>query len=97
MADRRYADADQVVGCQLGQHLVIDIVVAESRRISFEPQPAQPRHYVHAVILGSEERQPLMKEQYSSALQPANGSTEIRAVSAARLQAADDRLFKTWA
>jgi hypothetical protein len=26
----------------------------------FKPQPAQPRHYVHAVILGSEERQPLM-------------------------------------
>jgi hypothetical protein len=27
----------------------------------FEPQPAQPRHYV-AAILGSEERQPVMKE-----------------------------------
>jgi len=26
----------------------------------FKPQPTQPRHYVHAVILGSEERQPLM-------------------------------------
>jgi hypothetical protein len=28
----------------------------------FEAQPAQPRRYVHAVILGSEERQPLMNE-----------------------------------
>ena len=36
--------------------------VAECRRISFEPQLAQPPHYVHAVILGSEERQPLMEE-----------------------------------
>src|SRR5580692_8550152 len=62
MADRGYADADQVVGGQLRQHFAIDIVVAECRRVSFEPQPAQPRHYVHAVILGSEERQPLMNE-----------------------------------
>src|SRR5271169_5078035 len=57
MADRGYADADQVVGRQLRQHLAIDIVVAECRRVLFEPQSAQPRRYVHAVILGSEERQ----------------------------------------
>jgi hypothetical protein len=62
MADRGHADADQVVGRQLRQHFAIDIIVAECRRVSFEPQPAQPRHYVHAVILGSEERQPLMNE-----------------------------------
>ena len=62
MADRRHADADQVVGRQLGQHLGVDIVVAECRRVLFKPQPAQPRHYVHAVILGSEERQPLTNE-----------------------------------
>src|SRR5438309_9536119 len=55
-ADRAYADADQVVGRQLRQHFAIDIVVAECRRVLFEPQPAQPRCYVHAVILGSEER-----------------------------------------
>jgi hypothetical protein len=58
MADRGHADADQVVGRQLRQHFAIDIVVPECRRVSFEPQPAQPRHYVHAVILGSEERSP---------------------------------------
>ena len=57
-----HADAHQIVGRQLRQHLPIDFVVAECRRISFEPQPAQPRRYVHAVILGSEERQPLMDE-----------------------------------
>ena len=62
MADRGHADADQVVGRQLRQHFAIDIVVAECRRVLFEPQPAQPRRYVHAVILGSEERQPLMDE-----------------------------------
>jgi hypothetical protein len=28
----------------------------------FEAQPAQPRRYVHAVILDSEEPQPLMNE-----------------------------------
>jgi hypothetical protein len=61
MTDRSHADADQVVGRQLRQHFVIDIIVSECGRVSFEPQLAQPRHYVHAVILGSEERQPLMK------------------------------------
>ena len=62
MADRGYAHADQVVGRQLGQHFAIDIVVAECSRVLFEPQPAQPRRYVHVVILGSEERQRLMDE-----------------------------------
>jgi hypothetical protein len=59
MADRGHADTDQVVGRQLRQHFAIDIVVAKCRRVLFEPQPAQPRHYIHAVILASEERQPL--------------------------------------
>ena len=40
MADRGHADADQVVGCQLRQHFIIDIVVADCRRISFEPSLA---------------------------------------------------------
>ena len=47
---------------QTRQHFAIDIVVAECRRVLFEPQPTQPRCYVHAVILGSEERQPLMDD-----------------------------------
>jgi hypothetical protein len=41
---------------KLRQHFAIDTVVAECRRVLFDPQPAQPKHYVHAVILGSEER-----------------------------------------
>ena len=53
---------DQVLGRQLRQHLGIDIVVAERRRIALKAQIPQPRRYVHAVILGSEERQPLMDD-----------------------------------
>ena len=52
----------QVLGGQLRQHLAIDIIVAECRRISLKAQTLQPRRYVHAVILGSEERQPLMDD-----------------------------------
>ena len=62
MADRRHAHADQVVGGQLGQHLGVDIVVTECRRILFKAQPAQPRRYIHAVILDSAESQPLVNE-----------------------------------
>ena len=62
MANRGHANADQIVGGQLRQHLAIDIVVAEYRRVLFKPPPAQPRHYFHEAILGSEERQPLNRE-----------------------------------
>jgi len=58
MADRGHAKADQVVGGQLGYHLGIDIVVAERLRVTFKTKSAQPRRYVHAVILSSGERQP---------------------------------------
>jgi hypothetical protein len=37
------------------------VIVAECRCVLFEPQPAQPRHYVHAVILGLAERQSLTR------------------------------------
>jgi hypothetical protein len=37
-------------------------IVAEGRHIALKAQILQPRRYVHAVILGSEERQPLMDE-----------------------------------
>ena len=79
MADRGYADADQVVGRQLRQHFAIDIVVVECARVLFEPQPAQPRCYVHAVILGSEVRLPHGRG-YPCACRPTSGSAEIRAV-----------------
>jgi hypothetical protein len=44
------------------------------------PNP-QPRRYVHVVILGSEERQPLMVDDRPSVLRPSSGSAEIGAVS----------------
>ena len=63
MADRGHAQIlIRSSAVSSGKHFAIDIVVAECRRVLFEPQPAQPRRYVHAVILGSEERQPLMDE-----------------------------------
>jgi hypothetical protein len=40
VTDRGHADADQVVGRQLRQHFAIDIIVAECRRVLFEPQSA---------------------------------------------------------
>jgi hypothetical protein len=43
--------------CQLWQHLPIDFVVAKCRCIALKTQTLQPRLYVHAIILGSEERQ----------------------------------------
>ena len=62
MPDRRNPEFAKIVGGQPQQHLAIDIVIAESRRVLFEPQLAQPRRDIHAVTLGSEERQPLMDE-----------------------------------
>ena len=39
MADRGHAEADQVLGRQLRQDFPVDFVVAERRRVLFEPQP----------------------------------------------------------
>ena len=45
-------DAPAAADAERRQHFALDIVIAECSRVSFEPQPAQPRYYVHAVILG---------------------------------------------
>ena len=58
VADRCNADLPEILRRQLRQHLLIDLIVAEGRHILLEPQALQPRRYVHAVILGSEERSP---------------------------------------
>ena len=47
---------------QRRQHLTIDIIVAKCGRVLFEPQPAQPRHYVHAVILAPRSGSPLTEK-----------------------------------
>jgi hypothetical protein len=96
MADRGHADADQVVGRQLRQHFVIDIIVAECTRVLFEPQPAQPRHYVHAAILGSEERQPLMKEDIPLPFGLPAAARKYAPCRVSPLQAVNDS-FQAWA
>jgi hypothetical protein len=53
---RRWPIAPEILRCQLRQHLPIDLVVAESRHIALKAQTLQRRLYVHAMILGSEER-----------------------------------------
>jgi hypothetical protein len=40
------------------QDLAIDVIVAKKVGVLFEAQPAQPRRYIHSVILASEERHP---------------------------------------
>jgi hypothetical protein len=42
MTDGGHADADQVVDCQLRQHLGIDIIVAKSGLVLPQTQAAQP-------------------------------------------------------
>ena len=58
MADEGNAQVLEVVGRQFTQHLAIYRVIVKCGRVLFEPQAAQPRRYVHAVILSSEELQP---------------------------------------
>ena len=67
MPDRGNAKILEILRRQLRQHLPVDLVVAERRRIALKAQTLQPRRYVHAVILGSEERQPLIDDDRSSA------------------------------
>jgi hypothetical protein len=50
VADRDYADADQIFGRQLRQDLGVDIVVAERLLVSFEPQAVQPGCDVHPCL-----------------------------------------------
>ena len=64
------------------------------RRVLFEPQPAQPRRYVHAVILGSEERQPLMDQDIPLPLDLPAAALKIGAVSNVVGSASNWELFK---
>jgi len=42
MPDRCDAEPSQIIGGQLGQHLAIDVVGREGRRVLPETEPAQP-------------------------------------------------------
>ena len=46
----------------------IDLIVAEGRHIALKAQTLEPRRDVHAVILGSEKRTPLVDEAPNTAL-----------------------------
>jgi hypothetical protein len=48
----------QILGREAREHLFIDLIIAERLFVTLETQAAQPRRYVDAVILGSEEQQP---------------------------------------
>ena len=47
---------------QIGQDLCLDSVIAERLVVTLKTKAAQPCRYVHAMIPGSEERQPLMND-----------------------------------
>jgi hypothetical protein len=40
VADRGDAQLAQILGCQPLQYRIVDVIVAESRGVLFEPQPA---------------------------------------------------------
>jgi hypothetical protein len=62
MADQGDAKILEIIGRQTRQDRLVDLVVAEGRRIALESQILQPCRNVRAVILGSEERQPLIDD-----------------------------------
>ena len=75
VADRCNTNFPEIFRCQLRQHLPIDLVLAEGRRIALKTQTLQPHLYVHEVILGSTgEGAPLLG--YRSARRHASGSAE---------------------
>ena len=52
----------EIIGRQARQDSLVDLVIAERRRIALQAQILQPCRNVHAVILGSEERHPLIDD-----------------------------------
>ena len=62
MADRAHAELFRSSAVSSGKRSRHRYRCRGTPDVLFEAQPAQPRRYVHAVILGSEERQPLMDE-----------------------------------
>jgi hypothetical protein len=53
MADCGDAKFFQIVGRQLRQDAQVDLVVAESLPVSFQPEPPQPAPNVHRVVSGA--------------------------------------------
>jgi hypothetical protein len=61
MPDQVDTEILQILGRQARERFFVDLVIAERLLITLKIKAAQPCRYVHAVILGSEERQPLMR------------------------------------
>src|SRR5437016_10456189 len=62
MPDQGDAEILQILARQARQDPLVDLVLAERQHIALKAQILQPRRYVHAVIPGSEKRQPLMDD-----------------------------------
>ena len=58
MTDQSDTKILEILGRQIRQDPLVDLVVPECWDIALKAQVLQPRRDVHAVILGSEERQP---------------------------------------
>jgi hypothetical protein len=65
MPDQGDTEILQILGRQAGKHFFIDLVIAERLVVTLKTKAAQLYRYVHAVILGSEEQQPLMDDDSS--------------------------------
>jgi hypothetical protein len=50
VADQGNAEILQVIGRQTRQHLLVDLVLAESLLVSLQPEPPQPAPNVHRVV-----------------------------------------------
>jgi len=77
MPDQSDAEIRQILGRHARQHPFVDLVLTERRLVLLELQLPQPRRYVHAVILGSEKRQPLKDDDKPLPFEPTSGGTEI--------------------
>jgi hypothetical protein len=58
MPDQGDTEILQILGRQAREHFFVDLVIAERLVITLKTKVAQPYRYIHAVILGSDERQP---------------------------------------
>ena len=65
MPDQGDTEILQILGRHAREHFFVDLVIAERLVITLKTKAAQPRRYVHAVILDTEERQPLMDDDSS--------------------------------
>ena len=65
MATKCHPEILEVLRRELRQHVPIDLVITQRLVVTLKTKAAQPYRYVHAVILGSEERQPLMDDDSS--------------------------------